>query len=96
MSEGALGMVWTPRKPNRAGLLKDALAAYRTPACRTLAAGYLSMLEAARGRIPHKNELDLASFAAIMPHLALVAISHPTAACIALLANASKSGLDSI
>jgi hypothetical protein len=77
MSEGALGMDWTPRKPNRAGLLKDALAAYRTPACRTLAAGYLNMLETSPGRIPHKNDLDLASFAAIMPHLALVAISKP-------------------
>ncbi|MDY0874262.1 PAS domain-containing protein [Dongia rigui] len=35
------------------------------------------MLQAASGRIPHKNDLDLANFAAIMPHLALVAITKP-------------------
>ena len=35
------------------------------------------MLDAASGRIPHKNDLDLANFAAVMPHLALVAISKP-------------------
>lgn len=35
------------------------------------------MLEAVPGRIPHKNDLDLANFATVMPHLALVAISKP-------------------
>lgn len=70
-------MGWTPQKPNRAGMLREALPAYRTPACRALAAGYLAMLEAVPGRIPHKNDLDLANFATVMPHLALVAISKP-------------------
>jgi hypothetical protein len=76
-SKGASRMGWTPQKPNRAGTLREALPAYRTPACRALAAGYLVMLDAAPGRIPHKNELDLANFASVMPHLALVAISKP-------------------
>lgn len=70
-------MGWTPQKPNRVGMLSEALPGYRTPACRTLAAGYLSMLQAVDGRIPHKNDLDLANFASIMPHLALVAVSKP-------------------
>ena len=71
------GMGWTPQKPKQAGMLKQALPAYRTTACRALATGYLAMLNAVEGRIPHKNDLDLANFAAVMPHLALVAISKP-------------------
>lgn len=70
-------MGWTPQKPNRAGTLRDAMSAYRTPACRALAAGYLAMLEAAQGRVPRKSDLDLANFAVVMPHLALVAVSKP-------------------
>jgi hypothetical protein len=70
-------MGWTPQRPNRAGALKDALPSYRTPACRALATGYLQMIDAAQGQIPHKSDLDLGAFIGILPHIALVAISKP-------------------
>lgn len=70
-------MGWTSLKPNYAGTLRDALTGYRTAACLGLAGGYLSMLDAANGVIPSKNDLDLQIFARVIPHLALVAISKP-------------------
>jgi hypothetical protein len=70
-------MGWTTLKPNYAGALKGALDLYRTPACRMLATGFLAMLEDADGVIPHKKDLELRNFVAVMPHLALVAVTKP-------------------
>ncbi|WP_374313328.1 PAS domain-containing protein [Dongia sp.] len=70
-------MGWTRLKPNYAGALKDAIERYRTPACRMLANGFLSMLDEAGGVIPQKNDLNLQNFVAVIPHLALVAVTKP-------------------
>jgi hypothetical protein len=70
-------MGWTRLKPNNAGALRNAIEHYRTPACRMLANGFLSMLDEAGGVIPHKNDLNLQNFVAVIPHLALVAVTKP-------------------
>jgi hypothetical protein len=70
-------MGWISLKPYICGALQDSLERYRTPACRTLAQGYLSMLQSVGGAVPAKADLDLQNFVSIMPHLALVAITKP-------------------
>ncbi|WP_374382701.1 PAS domain-containing protein [Dongia sp.] len=70
-------MNWISKKPLQAGLLADALTSFRTPSCRSLAEGYLTLLERSGRAIPQKNDLDLANFVTAMPHLALVAITKP-------------------
>lgn len=70
-------MSWTRLKPRYVGGLIKALPHYRTLGCRKLAEGYLAMLGNGGGSIPEKNQLDLAEFAAAIPHMALVAVTRP-------------------
>ena len=70
-------MNWVSKKPTQVGLLAHALSGFRTPSCRSLAVGYLAMLQRAGANIPAKQDLDLADFVPAMPHLALVAITKP-------------------
>lgn len=70
-------MAWIQQKPASICSLSEVMPLFLTGACRTLAKGYLDLLERTNGAIPLKNQFDVARFVKAIPHLALCAIKKP-------------------
>lgn len=84
-------MPWRPKNPTHVGTLAAAIHHYRTDACRRLAKGYGDILTGTGGKIPDKNDLDIARFVAAIPHLALCAIVKPDLCLYRLAGEALKA-----